>query len=149
MADEVQRLEEENAEIRARIDEVQERRRIGFAEGEELSRAVAAYEENERLKRVLESQEDVLAREEKVRENLLNDEPMTNEYGLPVDEPYTITADGPIVSDPVNVDESATEGDDTPEPPSVNEDDRASRLSEIAASVTDGSDDDTDENKEN
>lgn len=150
MADDVQRLEEENEAIRARIEEVQEKRRAGFGEGEDLSRAVSAYEENERLKQVLQSQEDVLAREEKVRESLLEDEEQVNEYGLPLDTPYTITDDGPIVSDPIVVDESAQEGDNAPRPPAAESDtDRATRLAEIASTVTDADGDDDYENKEN
>lgn len=147
MADEVQRLEEDNASLRDQIEEVQQRRRAGFSDAEEIARALSAYEENERLKQVLKSQEEILAREEQVRENLLNDEKPTTVDGIPLDAPYTITPDGPRVSDPVVVDDSTVEGNE-PEAPQVNED-RPARLAELAAAVTSGSDDETNENEEN
>lgn len=146
MADEVQRLEEDNASLRDQIEEVQQRRRAGFGDAEEIARALTAYEENERLKQVLKSQEEILAREEQIRENMLNDEKPLTVDGIPLDTPYTITPDGPRVSDPVVVDDSTTEGE--PEAPQVNED-RPARLAELAAAVTSGSDDETNENEEN
>lgn len=148
MADEVQRLEEENASLREEIEKVQQERRAGFADGAELSRAVTAHEENERLKLVLAAQRRVLEREEQARESLLSDEPTLNAEGLPVDMPYTYTEDGIIVSDPVVVDEGdkAEEASaDTAEAPVTSNADRLSRL--VAPNTGDDAADD--ENKEN
>lgn len=114
MADEVQRIEEQNAQLRDQIEQVQQERRAGFAEADEVSRALSAYEENERLKAVLKSQEDILSREQKIRDEMLNDEPVLTADGIPVGTPYTYTPEGPIVSGVVKGDKviDYTEVDD-------------------------------------
>lgn len=115
MANEVQQIEEQNQKLRDQIEEVQQERRAGFADAQEMSRALSAYEENARLEEVLKSQQDVLAREQKIRDNMLNDEPVLNDAGLPLDTPYTYSPDGPIVSSESKASEEPVDTADTPD----------------------------------
>lgn len=105
MADDTQRIEEENASLREQIEQVQQKRREGFARAEELSRSVSVQEERERLQRVLAEQERIFEKEEAARESIGSDEEPTNEAGLTPSTPYTYTPRGPIVSDDADKDD--------------------------------------------
>lgn len=96
MADDIQRVEDENSSLREQIEQVQQKRREGFAKAEELSRVASVNEENERLKKVLADQTRILEREEKIRGNI--GEEADSGVRSP-DVPYTNTPNGPIVSD--------------------------------------------------
>lgn len=104
MADDVQRIEEENNSLREEIEQVQQDRRAGFAKAEELSRSVTVQEENERLKEVLASQKGILEREEAARDSTRDGtaSPVAIEGLATPDTLYTYTSDGPIVSDETN-----------------------------------------------
>lgn len=96
MADDTQRVEDDNASLRAEIEQVQQKRREGFAKAAELSRVASVNEENERLKKVLAEQKRILEREEKIRGNIgEGDDPSVRASEVP----YTNTPNGPIVSD--------------------------------------------------
>lgn len=101
MADDVQRVEEENNSLREEIEQVQQERRAGFAKAEELSRSVTVQEENERLKEVLASQKKILEREDAIRGDIKVDESKGDAPSY--DTPYTQTPKGRVYSGEADV----------------------------------------------
>lgn len=95
MAENIDATLEENRKLREQIEAVQIERRRNFSEADKVYEEVQARRENERLKEVLASQEEMLERSANVRDKMGEDSTNSRK-----DVPYTITKDGPVYSTP-------------------------------------------------
>lgn len=136
---------EENRQLREQIETIQQERRRSFAEADRVHEEVLARQENERLKKVLASQESLRDAAEDAKNKASEGPERASQV------PYTITKDGPVYSTPNRSkakDEKPEEGDRQQSGPRQAAG-TANRPPYVSLGGASNTADDVDENKEN